>query len=172
MNCFLGVVSKKTPGEFRLIHHLSFPRGSSVNDYISADNTHVSYASIEDAIRLIKIAGPGCYLATTDIKNAFRLIPIGPEDYSLLGFKWEGLYCYDRCMPIDCSSSFKTFEIFSTAVEWVAQHKLNISLILHLLDDFLIVAPTSTLCNAQLDLFLDMCVTSCVTFYLMLCSAQ
>ena len=128
-----------------------------MNDNISAVNTHVSYATIEDAIRLIKIAGPGCYLAKTDIKNAFRLILIRPEDYSLLGFKWEGLYYYDRCMPMGCSSSCKAFEIFSTAVEWVAQHKLNISLILHLLDDFLIVAPTSTLCNVQLDLFLDMC---------------
>lgn len=25
-----GLVPKKSPGEFRLIHHLSFPRGSSV----------------------------------------------------------------------------------------------------------------------------------------------
>ena len=87
------MVPKKTPGEFWLIHHLSFPKGSSVNDDISADNTHVSYATIEDAIKLIKIVGPGCYLAKTDIKNAFR-----PEDYSLLRFKWEGLYYYDRCI--------------------------------------------------------------------------
>ena len=28
----LGVVPKKAPGEYRLIHHLSFPRGASVND--------------------------------------------------------------------------------------------------------------------------------------------
>ena len=31
----LGVVPKKSPGEFRLIHHLSFPKGASVNDGIS-----------------------------------------------------------------------------------------------------------------------------------------
>lgn len=30
----LGVVPKKAPGEYRLIHHLSFPLGSSVNDGI------------------------------------------------------------------------------------------------------------------------------------------
>ena len=28
----LGLVPKKVEGEFRLIHHLSFPRGSSLND--------------------------------------------------------------------------------------------------------------------------------------------
>ena len=31
----LGVVPIKTPGEFRLIHHLSFPKGTSVNDGIA-----------------------------------------------------------------------------------------------------------------------------------------
>jgi hypothetical protein len=35
----LGVVPKKIPGEFRLIHHLSFPRGASINDGISPKHT-------------------------------------------------------------------------------------------------------------------------------------
>ena len=30
----LGVIPKKQPGEFRMIHHLSFPQGGSVNDFI------------------------------------------------------------------------------------------------------------------------------------------
>ena len=30
----VGLVPKKTPGDFRLIHHFSFPEGESVNDYI------------------------------------------------------------------------------------------------------------------------------------------
>lgn len=49
----LGVVPKKTPGEFCLIHHLSYLKGSSVNDGISSDNTSISYATIADAIRHI-----------------------------------------------------------------------------------------------------------------------
>ena len=56
-----------------------------------------------------------------------------------------------------CSSSCKIFETFSTTVEWVAGHKLSIPSILHLLDDFLIVAPTESLCHSQLNIFLDMC---------------
>lgn len=47
----LGVVPKKTPGEFRLIHHLSYPRGSSINDGISLENCSVSFATISDAIQ-------------------------------------------------------------------------------------------------------------------------
>ena len=102
----LGLIPKKIPGDFRLIHHLSFPKGIS--------NT--------DAIKLIKRAGPGCYLAKTDIKSAFRIIPIHPNDFRLLGMKWCGLYYNDRCMPMGC----KTFETFSTALEWIARHKVEV----------------------------------------------
>ena len=153
----LGVVPKKTPGEFRLIHHLSYPKGSSVNDGIDSEHTRVCYATVDDAIKFIKLAGPGCLLAKTDIKNAFRIIPISPDNYNLLGMQWRGLYYYDRCMPIGCSSSCLTFETFSTAVEWIARQRLSIAHILHLLDDFLIVASSATLCQAQLDLFLNLC---------------
>ena len=48
----LGVVPKKTPGEYRLIHHLSFPKGASVNDGISSEDSSVQYATIQDAINL------------------------------------------------------------------------------------------------------------------------
>ena len=60
-------------------------------------------------------------------------------------------------MPMGCSSSCLTFETFSTAVEWVAHNKLKIYYILHLLDDFLLVAPSVQLCQQQLDLFLSLC---------------
>ena len=153
----LGVVPKKSPGKFRLIHHLSFPKGASVNDGISHENSTVCYATIGDAMRCMKLAGHGCYLAKTDIKNAFQIIPIQSDDYGLLGMQWQGSFYFDRCITMGCASSCKTFEIFSTAVEWVARHKLKIDHIIHLLDDFLIVASDRQLCQAQLDLFIDLC---------------
>ena len=91
------------------------------------------------------------------MKNAFRIIPICPMDYSLLGMRCRNLYYYDRCMPMGCSSSCKTFETLSTAMEWIAQNKLKINHIIHLLDDFLIVAKSQSLCQDQLHLFLDLC---------------
>ena len=125
----------------------------SVNNGILPEYTSVKYATIEQAIQLVKNAGQGCFLAKTDIKNEFRIIPIHPDDYNLLGMQWRGLYYYDRCMPMGCSS----FETFSTAVEWVAHQKLKITFILHLLDDFLLVAPSAQLCQQQLHLFLSLC---------------
>ncbi len=153
----LGLIPKKTPGDFRLIHHLSFPKGLSINDGIFSEDTHVRYATVADAIKLIKRAGLGCYLAKTDIKSAFRIIPIHPNDYPLSGMKWCGLYYYDRCMPMGCSSSCKTFETFSTAIEWIARHKLKIDELLHLLDDFLFVSATYMQCQSSLNLFIGLC---------------
>ena len=50
----VGVVPKKASGEFRIIHNLSYPEGTSVNDKISSSACSVSYASTEDAIDLVK----------------------------------------------------------------------------------------------------------------------
>jgi hypothetical protein len=71
--------------------------------------------------------------------------------------KWRGLYYFDRCFPMGASSSCKTFEVFSTALQWIAQHKLYIDYILHLLDDFLLIKPSYDSCQTQLHRFLAFC---------------
>ena len=85
---------KKTPEEFRLTHHLSFPKGASVNDGISNENSTVCYATFGDAIRCKKLAGRGLYLAKMDIKNAFRIIPIQSDDYRLLDMHWKVFFLF------------------------------------------------------------------------------
>ena len=147
----LGVIPKKTPGELRRIHHLSYPKGSSVNDGISPEFSSVHYATIADAIRHIRAVGTGCFLSKTDIKNAFRIIPVHPTDYNLLGMKWRDQYYFDK------GSSCRTFELFSPALEWVAQNKLHINHTIHLLDEFLIIASSQEICHRQLNLFVDLC---------------
>ena len=145
----LGVVPKKNLGEFRLIHHLSYPKGSSVNNGIPLEHSWVCYGTIGDAINHIKVGGTSPYLAKTDIKSAFRILPINPVDYDLLGTKWKNKYYYDHCMPMGCSSSCKTFETFSSAFEWIARTKFKIPHVLHLLDNFLFIPPSERLCQQQ-----------------------
>ena len=153
----LGVVPKKTPGEYRLIHHLSFPRGDSVNDSIAPEYASVQYARVDDAVAIIKQLGSGCFLAKTDIKSAFRILPIKPSDYDLLGIFWQGRYYYDRAMPMGCASSCRTFEMFSTAIEWVAKKHLSIPHLIHILDDYFMAAPTYHQCRIDLARFLSLC---------------
>ena len=66
-------------------------------------------------------------------------------------------YYFDRCLAMGLSSSCKTLEALSTAVQWTAQTKLGISYILHLLDDFLIISGSHEQCSRELTLFLELC---------------
>ena len=96
-------------------------------------------------------------MAKTDIKSVFRIVPIHPEDFHLLGMKLDGLYDYDTILPMGCSMSCAIFEAFSSAVKWIATNKLGISRMVHVLDDFLIIAPSSHEASIQLERFLDFC---------------
>ena len=59
----LRVTSKKQPGEYRMIHvqHLSSPFGGSVNYFIRSELYLVHYASVDNAIRMIKEHRTGLY---------------------------------------------------------------------------------------------------------------
>ena len=76
------------------------------------------------------MAGKQCHLVKPGVKNAFRIIPVSPKDCHLLGMEWQGFYYFDKCMPMGCSSSCKTFELVSTALEWVAHKHLKRSVLL------------------------------------------
>jgi hypothetical protein len=156
----IGLVSKREPGQYRLIHHLSHPRGSnSINSGISPEFTSVQYASIDDAVGLIQRLGTGCYLAKTDIKSAFRLIPLHPSDYHLFGFCWQGSYYYDKCLPFGAASSCRIFETFSSALEWAAKSEINSKAeeALHIIDDFLLGSRTQSAGQDTLHSFLACC---------------
>lgn len=155
----LGIVPKKNPGEYRLIHHLSYPKNSnlSVNANIPDDAAAVSYAGIQEAISHIKRLGRGCYMSKTDIRSAFRICPVHASDHELLGFAWEGKVYYDLCLPFGARSSCQIFEAISSALEWIALNKLGCPAVVHVLDDFLFLNTTKSGCAQNLDAFIAMC---------------
>jgi len=120
---------------------------TSINDSIPVEHSRVTYSRIDDAVGLILRSRVGSCLAKTDIESAFRIISIRPADYNLLGIYWWGDYYFDRCLPVGLASSCKTFEALSTAVQWIAQTKLGICFMLHLLDDFLIISGSHEQCS-------------------------
>ena len=135
----IKVTEKKEPGTYRFIHNLSYPYEESVNASIPREKVAVQYNTIDDGISYIKLVGRGAHLAKTAIKSAFRIIPVHPSQYHLLGMKWEGNYSYDTMLPMGCSISCAIFEAFFSAMEWVAKNKLGIPYMTHVLDDFLIL---------------------------------
>ncbi|XP_072254199.1 uncharacterized protein [Pyxicephalus adspersus] len=146
----LGVVPKKEPGQFRMIHHLSYPTGESVNDGIAPELCRVVYTSFDRAVALVRKAGKGCLMAKADVESAFRLLPVHPESFWLLGCCWEGAFYVDKCLPMGCSISCSLFEMFSSFLEWVVKEVSGVQSIIHYLDDFLCVGPSGSSVCANL----------------------
>ena len=109
----VGLVPQKD-GDFRLIHHLSYSDCDSVNYFINPDICHVNYSSIDEAVSMIQLMGQGTLLAKTDLKSAFRLLPIYPGDFDLLDIKLDGKYYFDKCLPFGFKLSCALFNKFST----------------------------------------------------------
>ena len=150
----LSLRPKKEPGKFRLIHDLSFPYNhTSLNAGIPKSFSSVQYESVQHAIRLILKFGRGCFMSKTDIKSAFRLISIRPSEYCLFTFKFDGMFYFDRNLEMSCSSSCRIFEEFTTALHWVMINKLQLSGLMHFVDDFMIISPTKEKCISDLAKF-------------------
>ena len=154
----LSVREKQIPGTYRLLHNLSYPYDeSAVNFNIPKEASHVQYASIDDAFQLIRDHSPAAFMAKSDIKDAFRLIPIHPSDYHLMGFMWQNQYYYDKCLPMGCSTSCKIFERFSSALRWILKEKLGVTHVTKILDDFFFTGPSYASCLHSLHTFRALC---------------
>ncbi|XP_033736378.1 uncharacterized protein LOC117324568 [Pecten maximus] len=152
----LGLVPKKAPNEYRVIHHLSYPSGSSINDGIDQADRSVSYQTVDDAVQYIIQYGAGTLMAKTDIEHAYKIVPIHPQDYDLLGFKVGNQFYYDRTLPMGLSYSCQLFEKFSTAIHWILENKFKIEGCVHILDDFLFLGrPNTTECKRNLFTFCE-----------------
>ena len=133
----IGLVPKKSSGEFRLIHHLSYPAGESLNDYIDPSDCSVQYSSFDKAVDMIQSLGSNCELFKMDIKSAFRLLPVSPNDFDQLGFMFDSMYYFDKCVPFGCAISCNLFNRFADFLEVIVKQKSNSDKLLHYLDDFL-----------------------------------
>lgn len=152
----IGLVEKKTPGEFRLIHHLSFPEGESVNDFIDPELCTVQYTSFDEAIHMIQDMGKGCLMAKSDVKSAFRLLPIAPSDFDQLGFKFDGKYYFDKCMPFGCSISCSSWEKMATFLEFLVKQNSPVGDLKHYVDDYLFAGKAQKSdCAYIMQCFLD-----------------
>ena len=117
----IGLVPKKEPNSFRLIHDLSFPKGQGINASIPTEFASVKYETIDKVIQLISQFGQGSLISEADIESAFRILPVSPTNYHILGIKWEDLYYFDHQLPMGASTSCSTFEELSKALQWILQ---------------------------------------------------
>ena len=139
----IGLVPKgHQSGAWRMIVDLSHPVGGSVNDAIPTDLCSLHYPSVDDAVNFVLTLGRHTQLVKLDLKNAYRILLIHPEDRSFLGINWEGKVFIDLCLPFGLCSVPKIFTAFADTVTW-ALHISGVKFLMHYLDDFCYLAPLS-----------------------------
>ena len=78
-----GVIPKGHTGKWRLIVDLSSPAGSSVNDGINPSWCSLTYITVDMVAEKVAQLGRGTNLGKVDIKSAYRIVPVNPEDRML-----------------------------------------------------------------------------------------
>jgi len=137
----IGVIPKKhQPGKWRLITDLSYPENKSINDNIPSNLCSLKYVTVTQVASRAVSLGKGALLAKIDIKSAYRLIPIVPQDRVFLGLKWKEAIFVDGMLPFGLCSAPKIFNAVADALEWCIS-KEGVENIFHYLDDYIIIGP-------------------------------
>ena len=118
----LNIREKKTPNKYHLLHDLSYPYDTiSINSNNPWSEASVQYASIRDAIQHLQRLPSGSYMCKTDIANTYKIVPVHPSDYPILGLKFKGHYHYQLTLPQGFASSCAIFGTFSTALQAIVE---------------------------------------------------
>ena len=120
----IGLIPKPhQPGKWKLIVDLSSPGGASVNDSIDTHVCHMRYASLLDAAELIMHLGAGSQLAKVDLQQAYRIVPVHPDDHHLLGIRWGQDVYIDTALPFGLRSAAKKISAVADALASILHSK-------------------------------------------------
>ena len=98
------------------------------------------YALVDNAVEIITSLGRSSLLAKFDLSNAYRILPVHPDDQPLLGVTWQGNVYMDRSLPFGLRPAPQIFNAVADFLAWVLFCN-GIQFVLHYLDDFLVIAP-------------------------------
>ena len=146
----LGAAPKKD-GTVRVILDLSSPHGESVNDGIFKEDYSVKYSLFDEAVDLVRSMGKGAFMVKLDVKHAFRICPVHPCDWHLLGYKWRDRFFYDIVLAFGGRSSPFIFNNFADILNWIVSVFFEIPNLLHYLDDFFSVKINKFVSKSILD---------------------
>ncbi|CAJ0966601.1 unnamed protein product [Ranitomeya imitator] len=164
-----SIVPKKEPGSFRMIHHLSYPVGQSLNDEVDKTMCSVTYSSFDGALDMLRKFGPNFLKHGNQGKH--RVTKRGPALSYPMFTLVTGIVGRWRAVFILTTASFltnaflwvfpcpvfilRTFPVFCIGNLESSGCEAGI---LHYLDDFLFVGPSQSMsCENTLSRFLDLC---------------
>ena len=150
-----GVIPKSTPGKWRLITDLSHPEGGSVNNGIHPSRCTLHYTSVDRVARSMQKYGKGALMAKIDVKSAYRLVPVHPDDRYLLGVKWEDQLYVDCMLPFGLRSAPVIYTAVVDAFEMILKAK-GIEDTDNYVDDIITFGPPqSSTCQQNLTTILE-----------------
>lgn len=153
----LGIIPKKNrPNKWRLITDLSSPEGYSVNDGIEGAWATLEYVSIDHLAQIIASVGRGAFLVKADIKEAYRIVPVHPDDQRLLGVSWDNRIYIDTRLPFGLRSAPKIFNAIADALQWIIQSR-GVPLLIHYLDDYALVASSKAVSQSHKEILESTC---------------
>ena len=96
-------------------------------------------------------------MCKSDIADAFRLIPLHPSQYPLMGLKVNEQYYYDRTLPMGSRSACRMFERFSSGLQFILESSYQVSYSVKMQDDFLFLGYSASDAQRYLDCFTHLC---------------
>ena len=171
----IGLVPKGE-NKTRLIFHLSydFKRSGnmSVNHYTPHKLCTMKYKDLDHAVKNCLKLLQNCtnieesviWLSITDLKSAFRMVPVHPRFWHLFIMKatnpqtGQTMYFLDKCLAFGAARSCAVFQEFSDSLAHILETKMSAKFrISNYLDDFLAIEVSEEKCNAIMQKFCEIC---------------
>ena len=124
----MGVI---IPNKWRLIFNLSFGKlwGLSVNDGIDKLVFSFNFITFKRVCKLARKVGLYGLMWKTDLLDAFRFVPMHPDDIALLGFSFNEELFFETCLPFGVRSGPGIFAAVAKAIRNISRIALDAPLL-------------------------------------------
>jgi xanthosine utilization system XapX-like protein len=132
-----SLLEKPDKSGWRLLFDLSYPRGFSVNDGISKENSTVKYSKLSDVCDEVLRVGKGALICKFDIRRAYRQVPVSVSDRRLLGLSWAGSWYIDLTLSFGGRPCCAIFNRVGDLFTSIFNRATDLIRFYHYLDDFI-----------------------------------
>jgi len=133
-----AAVPKKDTPEPRLVIDVS----ASVNAYLL--DLELQLPTVDEAVRLIKEAGPNCYVGKLDLEKGYLQFPVCPQFTWMLGYQWRDQFWKYRRLPFGVNQAPFLFCKCTSAINRMLSQRGIVAVVYF--DDFLIIGRSYNDC--------------------------
>jgi len=134
-------------GKARTILNVSLPKDKSFNDNIDVNMLEkIKMSSARNFGFTLRECGPGARFGKSDIKDAYKNIPVPPSEHRLQGFNWLGKYFIEDRQIFGSRAAPANFDCLNHILVDMAikDCKINPELVHRHLDDVPVAGPKNS----------------------------